>query len=385
MKSIIGLIFILIYLSIWSCRESMPNMSDGTLSLRVIVADGSGLMEADSALGYAPISGAQAVIESKEYLDASGTSVQFRAQTNARGEAVFHDIDASKYEFRVESTEQITNPASGMSSEVTFRGNALIDVYDLQSIADTVKAVVSSPAALVINEIYYCGPVNTSHYFYDQYVELYNAADTTVYLDGMLLCRARQYRHPDIDQMDFLQALYLYQFPGEPVTGREHPLEPGEFTVVAQDAFDHSKYGTDNAIDLSESAWEFFNPYGGDWDSPAQNVNNILPGRSTDFMINLVHNAVILAVGLDFYPGEMSDSGYEYYHIPLNRVVDVVEYSANPEKNKEITARLDAGFAGVGIGKYTGYSTERRKPGFDTNNSTLDFVNIKPPTPGYQH
>jgi len=62
-----------------------------------------------------------------------------------------------------------------------------------------------------------------------------------------------------------------------------------------------------------------------------------------------------------------------------------VEYSANGTKQKELTTRVDAGFAGVGISKYSGKSVERRLPGFDTNNSNLDFVNVDHPTPGYQH
>ena len=62
-----------------------------------------------------------------------------------------------------------------------------------------------------------------------------------------------------------------------------------------------------------------------------------------------------------------------------------MEYSASAEKQKEITARLDAGFAGIGIEKYSGKSVERRKAGFDTNNSNLDFVYLNKPTPGYQH
>jgi hypothetical protein len=50
---------------------------------------------------------------------------------------------------------------------------------------------------------------------------------------------------------------------------------------------------------------------------------------------------------------------------------------------KTMTARVDAGFAGIGITRYSGQSTERREEGVDTNNSTFDFVNLPHPTPGY--
>ena len=39
----------------------------------------------------------------------------------------------------------------------------------------------------------------------------------------------------------------------------------------------------------------------------------------------------------DYYFGEVSESGYQYIHIPLATVLDAVEYSANSEKQKEIT------------------------------------------------
>jgi len=46
---------------------------------------------------------------------------------------------------------------------------------------------------------------------------------------------------------------------------------------------------------------------------------------------------------------------------------------------------LDKGSGGVGQQKYNGTSLERRFAGFDTNNSTVDFVIIPAPTVGYQH
>jgi hypothetical protein len=70
--------------------------------------------------------------------------------------------------------------------------------------------------------------------------------------------------------------------------------------------------------------------------------------------------------------------------IPIDKVIDGVEYASNPYvTQKEMTVRVDAGFAGVGIAKYGGQSTERREPGLDTNNSTFDFVVIPYATPGY--
>jgi hypothetical protein len=248
-----------------------------------------------------------------------------------------------------------------------------------------VETVLSIPSKLIINEIYYCGPINHAFYFFDQFVELYNASNDTVYLDGLLVGRARQYAHPDMETNDFVQAISLFRFPGEPLEGQDYPLAPGEFSVLAGDALDHSLYIA-NAMDLSNADWEFYDQYGGDIDNPAPNISNQLPERAIDFMINLGHNAVILSDGSDWYYGEERISGNgQYVHFPIETVIDVVEYSSSSESTKEITARLDAGFAGIGMLKYSGKSVERRLLGFDTNNSTLDFVINAVPTPGFQH
>ncbi len=369
---------------IFSCARQAPEVTDGTLSLHIVVTDASGLVEPDSALGYVPLAGATVELVSNSLIGSDGEKIHYRTQTDSNGLAIFENIIGSQYTVNVSGVQTVLDPVSGEWDQTALRGNILIDLYESGEMADTVKTEISRSSDLVINEIYYAGPVNKSFYFYDQYVELYNAGEDTVYLDGMILCRARQFRRADIDEVDFMQAIYVYQFPGTPLTGKEYPLEPKAFSVIAQDAFDHSKY-ISAAVDLSDADWEFFNPYAGDWDSPAPNVTNAIPGNGTDFMLNVVHNAVILADGSDYYNGEVSDHGYQYIHIPLNTVLDVVEYSRNPEKQKEVPLSVDAGFAGIGIGKYTGKSTERREPGFDTNNSSLDFVNLNTPTPGWQH
>ena len=54
--------------------------------------------------------------------------------------------------------------------------------------ADTVKLRlgVDQPGSLVFSEIYHGGGTQDISYRWDQFVELYNNADTTVYLDGVL-------------------------------------------------------------------------------------------------------------------------------------------------------------------------------------------------------
>jgi hypothetical protein len=182
-----------------------------------------------------------------------------------------------------------------------------------------------------------------------------------------------------MEQKDYTRATYAFQFPGTPVTGREYPIQSKQIMVVAADAVDHRPYCA-NSIDLSHADWEFFNALGNDYDNPAvPNVSSITD-KTTDFLINLGHNGVVLATGEEWTIDADDD-----VRIPIKNVIDGVEYSSNPSAAKQMTVRIDAGYAGVGMLRYSGASTERRELGLDTNDSTFDFLNLVHPTPGFFH
>lgn len=365
-----------------ACQLDAPLQKDGKIAFRMVAQDTSGILKVDPLLGYAPVPNAKVILESGKYRSETGGFKQYYTLTDNAGYCEFDDLPAAEYTLTILKDTTYLDLDNGEIIEVTIISSESI-ALDSPNFLGTAKTHLLPKSPLTINEIYYAGPPNKAYYFFDQYVELYNSADTTVYLDGKILCRGRQARPLNIDEVDYVQVIYVYQFPGVPLTGRSYPLEPEAFTVIAMDAVDHSAY-IDGAADLSEADWEFYNPYAGDLDNPAGNVTNVIPENSTDFMINVVHNAIILADGSEYIYGEISEHGYQYIHIPIETILDGVEYSANPEKQKELTFRVDAGFAGVGIGKYTGKSTQRRLPGYDTNNSSLDFIVLNHPTPGYQ-
>jgi hypothetical protein len=237
----------------------------------------------------------------------------------------------------------------------------------------------------MINEILFGGSCATTFYFYDQFVELYNASADTLYLDGIILTRQRGTIDPEMEIKDYVTALYGFQFPGTPVTGRQYPILPGQFLVIAADAVNHTQWCS-NAVDLSRADWETFNPLGNDYDVPGvPNLVSIVPGRTTDYLISLGKNAAVIATGEEYTFGSEEGSTSLYLYLPISTVIDGVEWSPNPELAKELTVRIDAGFAGIGVVKYSGMSTERREPGMDSNNSTFDFVTIPHATPGYFH
>ncbi len=244
---------------------------------------------------------------------------------------------------------------------------------------------------LVINEVFFTGSCASSFYFYDQFVELYNPSSDTLYLDNIIVTRQSQVKDPDMESKDYVLALYAFQLKG---TGKQYPIAPGQYAVIAADAVNHKQWCA-NSPDLSLAnpdlshapgepykLYEAFNALGNDYDTPGvPNFESVMPGKTTDFLINLSHNAVVIAEGGD-YP---IDEG-NYMRIPIDKVIDGVEYVSNPYiTTKEMTVRIDAGYAGIGIPKYSAQSAERATAGLDTDNSTFDFVVIPYPTPGLQY
>jgi hypothetical protein len=93
---------------------------------------------------------------------------------------------------------------------------------------------------------------------------------------------------------------------------------------------------------------------------------------------------VVIATGKQ-YEYEEYEPGKFHVRIPIETIIDGVEYAASASSVKELTSRVDAGLAGIGCTRYSGRSVERREPGLDTNNSTSDFLLTSPPTPGYSY
>ncbi len=212
-----------------------------------------------------------------------------------------------------------------------------------------------------INELYVGGPADAGYFFKDQYVELYNAGTQTEYLDGKIICRLSS---------NITKVTYIFQFPG---TGTDYPIQPGEYKVCAQSAVNwKEQYPT--SIDLSNADFEFYNPNNAsDPDNPnVPNIVNLYEGRRTDFMLSLTSDEVILASGADV---DYTD-GIDY-----ETVIDGVEYDGKSTSKKTLDPRIDAGHFCCAV-KYQGKSMERIAPGYDTNNSSVDFRLIDYPTPG---
>jgi hypothetical protein len=339
------------------CFKTEPTRFDSALSVQLYVKF------EDSFLAHVPVS-----LSTYDYHIS-----RFSDTTDTNGMVLFENVPWAQYQINLRSKILVPDPGNPDSLiSITVIGTGAVIPGDEEIVVDTIS-VISSGAqpGLKINEIYTVGPPNNFFYFYDQFFELYNSSQDTIFLDGMIFCRMGAF---------LANVTYIFQFPGEPLVGREYPIAPGEFKVLAQDAFSHKDvvFQGQASIDLSHADFEFVNSLDfGDYDNPdVPNLDNLEVGHRLDFMVGLTGDVLLIADG--------SDLNY-LDGVDINSVIDCVEYSASSTHRKEIESELDRSFAGVGQIKYSGSSLERINAGFDSNNSAVDFEIIPAPTPGWQH
>jgi len=365
---------LLVWIVFWfiqSCTPKQPVQVDTDVKYTVVVVDTTGLYNPADSSRHSLVAGATLNANSTEYVK------NYTFRTDDSGKVVIEGVIASNY--RLDAHYPV-------SRGTALLGSRTVSIISVTDVVDTIYLSPIQLAPVLINEIYYAGPQNNIHFFYDQYIELFNRSDSTVYLDGMILTRCRT--SPEfrvlMDTVDYVQNVYAYKFPGTP-GGNDYPLEPGEYIVIATDAYDHSQTVT-NAVDLSHADFEFFNQYRNDYDNPdVPNLLNIIPNIGVDFYIGLGCDAVVLADGSSYEVVMVSTSYGDrlYCNVPISTVLDGVEYGS-ASTAKGLTYRIDTGKAGGGLQKYSGKTIQRANPFQDTNNSTNDFQITNGPTPGYQ-
>ena len=230
----------------------------------------------------------------------------------------------------------------------------------------TVAALASTRGSLLTSEWFFW-PGYYGQYSYETggYWKLYNNADTTVYLDGLLLGEGflqtieTQLQTCAVAAQQFLPAdgawaAQLNQFPG---TGRQFPLPSGQSVLIATDAIDHRPL-FQNALDLRDAAFEFIGP--ADVDNPSvPNMVWLGPQRSREghgesfFSLGGVP---LIALPLDTgsLARKVDQGGNAYFKLPASDILDVaalryfnsyghVECPAlvNPSLNRDV---LDAGY-----------------------------------------
>ncbi|OQX84569.1 hypothetical protein B6D60_09070 [candidate division KSB1 bacterium 4484_87] len=369
------LIALLFVISVLSCGLKKPTVYEGHGTLRVKVLDDAG----------DPVAGAVV------YWTSHVGEVGPRQLSDSTGQTVFQGLSSSEYTIKA---------GKALDEKIGYLGSEKISLESGKEDSLTVQMRLNT-AGLKINEIYYAGPVNNEFYFYDQFIELYNSGADTVYLDGTIFIRGGGYNLAGKDNdgdgaIDYFYFdtsdgtehrcfVYAFKLPGIPGVSKNYPVAPGEFVVVASDAIDHREI-ISTSIDLSNADYEFYNPYFfRDPNNPdIPDYVNIIDGAhgretTTDFMLNLSGDILLLASGVDsvYWDG-----------IDIDTIIDGIEYSSNKDHIHSLELSIDKGFAGTApdkvMTKYSGMSIQRIRPGFDTDNSTVDFTILDHPTPGYQ-
>lgn len=266
---------------------------------------------------------------------------------------------------------------------------------------------------LIIAEIFFAGTLRPSgnQYYGDDYVKLYNNTDHVIYADGLTLFETKfttteKYDYTPNIMNEAVTVHALYTIPG---SGTEHPVQPGEYMLLADTGIDH-RQANSNSFDLSHADFEWYDlstsPSSMDIDSPT--VPNLDKWYCYTLSFWMLHNRGFKAYGIARIPTDrdtyLRDYLYSYdytihsaagdfpmtgqaYRLPNEWVVDVVNCSVQSNYAWNLTApSLDCGWAHCGSidkDKTRYFHSVRRKMLYlddqghpvlkDTNNSTEDF------------
>lgn len=358
-----------------SCERTITRPASMRFSVQIFVADTT---SEDSSQGVA---NASIVLQSITYGD------RFDSITDSSGQAIFFGVLPDRY--NVMASGKLVD-----GTDMTIVNGQLQDTMLYVENNDTLSLSIipelSHTSALVISEIYYVGapPKPITQYYHDQFTEIYNNSNQTIYLDSIIFCDAEYGYAED----SLIHAVHAYMFPG---TGEDYPIEPGQIMVIAQDAIDHSPKPI-YSINLLNADFEYFAPIGYNGE-PTGDVNNqnvtdmvmLHHKYGVDFLYSVFSAGIVMLKAKDPYHW-----GYDEFNrilLPISGVIDGVEYRDNlTETNmKRLGPSIDGGLTG-GIPSYSLQSVERIIDRYedgqiilmDNNNSSLDFHVLSFPTPG---
>ncbi|MCT1524969.1 DUF4876 domain-containing protein [Sphingobacterium hotanense] len=286
-------------------------------------------------------------------------------------------------------------------------------VKDGESLSIDVNGASVGP--LAFSELFYAG--TEPFYFRNQFYEIINNSDETVYLDGLhfanLVPSAATVNlpvWPESDAGKYVYAERIWKIPG---SGKDYPLAPGESFSMAQFAANHklAQYNPKSPIDCSTSEFEFNMNNANFPDQPATDMQHVfyngLAGKGSlpQYLTSVMGGAYVIfrvPEGESYDPVNnkslqtrnlATTSANLYAKIPLTYIMDAVECGQNENMitAKRVPSLLDAGMTYVGA-TYNSKGVRRKKSGVDsagrpilqdTNNSTEDFERLV--TPEFRH
>jgi hypothetical protein len=325
------------------------------------------------------------------------------------GRATFTDVLPGTYTVAATRslTEQQAQQLTGITRAVVLNASRSgVSVSTGTSPAPVELQLVGSPmGGLVIKEAYYTGsrtPTGGS-YFSDQFFEIYNNSTSVIYLDS--LCIADVYGpsgqiNPATRTTEFQNDVNhtyvssVWQIPG---TGRQHPLQPGQSILIAQDGIDHRAVNSMSTVDLSRADWETYNerPDGADVDAPGvPNLTRLYFTGGFDWLTTVFGPGIIIFKTTNFSQLQQvaipNSTQPARIKVPNSLILDGFEAlrDGNSTAFKRLAPSLDAGFV-FATDTYAGESFRRRVETTvgnrrvlkDTNNSGQDFEKLSRPTP----
>ncbi len=303
------------------------------------------------------------------------------------------------------------------SDEYVFNGVMNDFLLSQETTADLDLVLVDNSGGFILKEIYFAGSKTSADksYYDDQFHEIYNNSNDTLYADGLCIgCMQQTSTNPNVwvnNDGTFMNKLpvtfHVWIIPG---TGKQHPVYPGESIIIAQDGMDHKSDPNGNSlspVNLGNADWESYVEVSGkDIDYPG--VPNLTMMYTTSTTMNdWIHSVfgyatIIFRLPVDWQtyvnntanfmtlPGSTSKT--QYFMVDKSQVIDAVEIvrAEEDKRYKRLHNDLDAGYTYMENGTYCSKSVRRKAKMIidgrviykDTNNSTADFLHDVTPTPG---
>lgn len=165
-------------------------------------------------------------------------------------------------QYKITVTGKVTNEAAAY-----VNGTGAVDLYAPQKISINLAKRLESP--LLFKTLY--TTAGAQYYMLDGYFEIVNNSDEVQYLDQLVLSApAGNAKQANAWQASGITDLYesgqgsVLAFPG---SGKDYPIQPGEFVVIANEAMNHTlAYGEDiskreeyaKSPNLINADWEIY-------------------------------------------------------------------------------------------------------------------------------
>lgn len=312
-----------------------PIVQRGTLTVQVTIDPQDGVTA--STIGVTP-AGLTVRLVRNLSADAPRT-----ATTGSDGIARFDSLLEGSYQISVDrsltSAETSRLPTADRDINVMAAGTSLIFAPPSRQVA--VSLVASRRGSLVVSELFgYAGV--TVPYNWGSYLEVFNASDTTIYLDGVLLAETWGGMHlADTDRpcetfnyakrMDStaIWVNLVWSFPG---SGRDFPIRAGEAKVVAIDALNHAEAAPNMGNnDLSRADFE---QHGSDADIDNPFVPDMVRvrggpgffGRGYPFSFGLAYVLTLPSAIRQLEPGTLdvlAGGEFPVYRVSRDQILDV--------------------------------------------------------------